>query len=92
MTEYVCITNLNDLAGAIRERNEIERAKLEFEKKMFEFNKQLSIDNVKANTDMARTISEYTDIIRGMNNSLKVLEDNVIFLKQEIDKVKVLLG
>ena len=32
MTEYVCITNLNDLANAIKERNEIPKDDEEEEK------------------------------------------------------------
>ena len=91
MTEYVCITNLNDLASAIKERNEIERAKLKFEKEVFEFNKQINIDNTKANTDMVQTMSIYTDVIRNMNENLRALSSNDAYLKQEIDNIKALL-
>ena len=91
MTEYVCITNLNDLANAIKERNEIERAKLQFEKEVFAFNKDLSVENVNANISMAQTISEYADMIRNMNENLQVLANNDAYLKQEIDNLKAIL-
>lgn len=91
MTEYICITNLSDLANAIKERNEIESAKLRFEKEVFAFNKDLGVENVNANISMARTISEYTDMIRNMNENLQVLANNDAYLKQEIDNLKALL-
>ena len=91
MAEYVNILNMHELTSAVRERNAIEKAKLEFEKEVFEFNKQLNIDNVKANVDMSQTISEYADIVRNMNESIKVLRDNDFFLNQKIDALKFLL-
>lgn len=51
-----------DLVKALRERNQIERARLEFDKEMFEFNKQLNLDTVKANTDMANTLEKYSSM------------------------------
>ena len=88
---YADTANMNELANAIRERNAIEKAKLEFEKEVFEFNKQLNIDNVKANVDMSQTISEYACMIQNMNENLKVLSNNDFLLKQEIDGLKTLL-
>lgn len=88
---YADTANMNGLANAIRERNAIEKAKLEFEKEVFEFNKQLNIDNVKANVDMSQTISEYACMIQNMNENLKVLSNNDFLLKQEIDGLKTLL-
>ena len=91
MTEYVCITNLDDLAKAIKERNEIERAKLQFEKEVFAFNKDLGVENVNANISMAQTISEYADMIRNMNENLNALRNNDFLLKQEIDGLRAIL-
>lgn len=91
MSEYINITNMHELANAIKERNAIERARLEFEKEMFEFNKQLNIDNTKANIDASQTLSEYADMIRNMNENLRLLSNNDIFIKQEIDSIKALL-
>lgn len=90
MTEYVCITNLNDLASAIKERNEIERAKLKFEKEVFEFNKKLSIDNTTANVDVASAIASLVEKFDNVNKSIEILSQNDAYFKKEIDNIRKL--
>lgn len=85
MTEYVNITNINDLANAIRERNAIERDRLKFEKEMFEFNKQINLDIAKANTDMANTIASVVDKMNNLSKHIEVLAGNDAYFKKEID-------
>lgn len=92
--EYLHLTTngLNDairesLAAAIRERNQIEREKLEFEKYVFEFNKQISIDTTKANMDMANTIASIAENFRHIQKSIEVLSRNDAWLKTKIDEL-----
>ena len=75
------------LAAAIRERNQIEREKLEFNKAVFEFNKQLSIDNVKANVDMANTVASFVDKFDQIQKNIEVLSSNDAWLKTKIDEL-----
>ena len=82
--EYINLSAY-DLCAAIRERNAIERARLEFEKQVFEFNKQLSIDNTKANTDMANTIASLADNFNQVRQAIETLSNNDACLKKEID-------
>ena len=76
------------LALAIRERNIIEREKLELERQIFEFNKQLSIDTTKANVDMANTIASLADNFNQIRRAIDVLTQNDAWLKKEIDALK----
>ena len=90
MTEYVCITNLNDLASVIKERNEIERAKLEFEKEVFEFNKKLNIDNTMANVELASATASLLEKFNNINKSIEILFQNDAYFKKEIDNIRKL--
>lgn len=94
--EYIDLTTngLNSairesLVLAIRERNIIEREKLELEKQIFEFNKQLNIDTTKANVDMANTIASLADNFNQIRRAIDTLSQNDAWLKKEIDKLDV---
>ena len=87
--EYINLSSegLNNISLAIRERNRIERERLEFDKTVFEFNKQLNIDAVKANTDIAETIASMSNNFNQLRETINVLAQNDAFLKKEIDKL-----
>lgn len=78
-----------ELIAAIKERNQIEREKLEFQKEMFEFNKQLDIDTVKANTDMAETIASLAENFNQIRRTIDVLAQNDVWLKKEVDALNI---
>ena len=78
-----------ELIAAIKERNQIEREKLEFQKEMFEFNKQLDIDNVKANTDIAETIASLAANFNQIRRTIDVLAQNDAWLKKEVDELNI---
>lgn len=86
-TEGLNISIRECLAPAIRERNKIERERLEFEKSVFEFNKQLSIDSVKANTDMANTIASLATNFDSIKKSIETLYQNDAWLKTKLDEL-----
>ncbi len=86
--EFVNITNINDLANAIRERNIIERERLAFEKEMFEFNKQINLDIAKANVDTANTTAIAIEKINDLCKHIEILAGNDAYLKKEIDELK----
>ena len=87
MAEYVSITNLYDLANAIRERNAIERDKLKFEKEVFEFNKQINLDMAKANVDMANASNDMIKKMNDINKCIDILAQNDEHLKKRIDEL-----
>ena len=72
MSEYVNVTNMYELANAIKERNAIEKNRLNFEKEVFEFNKQLN-----ASSDKLDTISK----------AIQTLSANDSYLKKQIDEL-----
>jgi hypothetical protein len=81
----------SDLVRTLKERNEIERKRLEFDKKVFEFNKQLNLDTVKASTDMAGTIEKYADMLQNFNNTVNTLSKNQGILYQQMQELKAML-
>lgn len=79
---------IKELLRAIRERNDIEQAKLALEREVFEFNKQLNIDQVQANVDMAKYVKEYTDKLNMVDKNIRELANNDMYFKREIDGLK----
>lgn len=79
---------IKEFLRAIRERNDIEQAKLTLEREVFEFNKQLNIDQVQANVDMVKYVKEYTDKLNMVDKNIRELANNDMYFKQEIDGLK----
>lgn len=79
---------IKEFLRVIRERNDIERAKLALEREAFEFNKQLDINQVQANVDMAKYVKENTDKLQLVDKNIRELANNDMYFKQEIDRLK----
>ena len=89
MSEYVNIINMHELANAIKERNAIERKKLEFEKEMFEFNKQLNGSSVKTNEDMVEIMKSLMDKFDTINRAIQTLSANDAYLNNKIKELDI---
>ena len=87
--EYVNITNMHELANAIKERNAIERNKLEFEKEMFEFNKQLNNSSVKTNEDMVEVMKSLMDKFDTINKAIQTLSTNDAYFDNKIRELDI---
>ena len=87
--EHVNITNMHELANAIKERNAIERNRLNFEKEVFEFNKQLNVSSVKSNEDMIEIMKSLMDKFETINKAIQTLSANDAYLKKEIEELDI---
>jgi chaperonin cofactor prefoldin len=87
MTEYVNITNMYELANAIKERNAIEKNRLNFEKEVFEFNKQLNVSSIKSNEDMVEVMKSLMDKFDTIDKAIQTLSANDSYLKKQIDEL-----
>ena len=89
MSEYINIINMHELSNAIRERNTIERNRLEFERAMFESNKQLNDSSIKSNEDMVEVMRSLINKLDIISKDVKTLFANDIYLKEEIKKLDI---
>lgn len=87
MSEYVDVTNMYELANAIKERNAIEKNRLNFEKEVFEFNKQLNVSSVKSNEDMVEVMKSFMDKLDTISKAIQTLSANDSYLKKQIDEL-----
>ena len=87
--ENVNIINMHELVNAIKERNVIERNRLNFEKEIFEFNKQLNVSSVKTNENMAETMRSLVDKFDATDKAIQTLSANDVYLKKEIERLGI---
>lgn len=80
---------MHELANAIKERNAIERNRLNFEKEVFEFNKQLNVSSVKSNEDMIEIMKSLMDKFETINKAIQTLSANDAYLKKEIEELDI---
>ena len=87
--EHTNITNMYELTNTIKERNAIERNRLNFEKEMFEFNKQLNASSVKSTEDMVEVMKSLMEKFETINKAIQTLSANDAYLKKEIEKLDI---
>ena len=80
-----------EISKALERSNEIAEKRLEFDKEVFEFNKQLNIDDTNANKSMAKTIEQYAEMFKGVNDAVKTLSQNQAILYQQMQELKACL-
>ena len=79
---------LYEIAGALREKNKIEKEKLEFDKSYYEQNKQIEKESIKAMQKMTEVVSQYASSMNVINENFKTVHRGIVALYGEIQELK----
>ena len=85
---YAASGTLAAISRSLIELKQIEGERLAFEKEKFEFEKERALKTEELNQTNVDKLSEYTQLITEFNERIKMLNNNDVYFKHEIDILK----
>lgn len=79
---------LLEIAKAIKDRNEIEKDKLDYDKSRCSTNDELNERAVKTQEDIANVIKTFAESVQNMNKSIEIINNNQNVLYQKLVEIE----
>ena len=79
---------LLEIAKAIKDRNEIEKDKLDYDKSRCSTNDELNERAVKTQEDMTNVIKTFAESVQNMNKSIEIINNNQNVLYQKLVEIE----
>lgn len=79
---------LLEIVKAIKERNEIEKDKLDYDKSRCSTNDEFNERAVKTQEDMTSIIKTFADSVQNMNKSIEIINNNQNVLYQKLVEIE----
>lgn len=79
---------LYEIANELKEKNKIEKEKLEFDKDCFVKREQTEKESVEAMKKMTEIVNEYANAMKTVNKNFEIVCNNIVMLREEIHELK----
>ena len=79
---------LYEIASALREKNKIEKEKLEFDKDCFMKRNRTENESVEAMKKMTEVVNQYANAMNIVNKNFETVCNNIVMLRDEIHELK----